>query len=122
MIIYDTMLFQVQPNNMKYNVIIPIIMIAHFIPTLYQARISFSQEYIHEAILNDHHDIERELDILKNEPFIAVSLGENCFFADHMKEHGIRIRSFPFDWDIDSFSALYNIIKNDFNGLLDLRI
>ncbi len=90
-------------------------------PILADREFSFTQEYVHEATLNNCHGLEEELSILKNEPFIAISLGENCFFANHLKEHGIRIRSFPFDWDITPFSALYNIIKNDFKGLLDLQ-
>lgn len=85
-----------------------------------QSEFSFDNEYVHENILNNNHDLHNELELLKNEPFIAISLGENCFFANHLKEHNLRIRSFPFDWDITPFHALYEIIKNDFQGLLDL--
>lgn len=91
------------------------------IPLIAQSEFSFDAEYVHENTLNNTFDLHNELVLLKSEPFIAVSLGENCFFANHLKEHGIRIRSFPFDWDITPFNALYEIIKNDFKGLLDLK-
>lgn len=97
------------------------LLISYFVITSPIQEFSFEDEYVQENILNSHHALDQELEILKNEPFIAISLGENCFFANHLKEHGIRIRSFPFDWDITSFSALYEIIKNDFKGLLNLK-
>ena len=72
------------------------------------------------SFLNSN-DLQKELEILKNEKFIAVSLGENCFPAAHIMDHQIRIRSFPFDWNITSFDSLYAIIENDFDGFLDLK-
>ena len=85
-----------------------------------EQRFSFPKEYAKEEALNIHA-LDEELALLKKEPFIAVSLGENCFPALHLRSHDIRIRSFPFDWDITPFSALYAILANNFEGFLDLK-
>ena len=84
-------------------------------------RFPFFQEYEKEDTLNKEHAIDSECDALKKERFITISLGENCFPALHLRLYGIRIRSFPFDWDITPFSALYDILSNDFEGFIDLQ-
>lgn len=81
----------------------------------------FPPEYVKEAIFNAEHDLKVEAEELKKEPFIIVSLGENCFPALHLREHGLRIRSFPFDWDITPFPALYSILYHNFEGFIDLK-
>lgn len=60
-----------------------------------------------------------EIEILKKQPFIAISLGENCNPAEHLVQHNIRIRSFPFDWNITSVESLCMLLTHDFEGLLD---
>lgn len=84
-------------------------------------RFSFPDEYNNEDKLNNTYALEAEMDLLRQEPFIVVSLGENCFPALQFREHNIRIRSFPFDWDITPFNALYNILSNDFDGFINLE-
>ena len=84
-------------------------------------RFSFPDEYAQEDAFNSQFEMNMEIEELKKEPFIAISLGENCFPALHFWEYGIRIRSFPFDWDITPFSALYAILENDFEGFIDLK-
>jgi hypothetical protein len=81
----------------------------------------FPQEYSVEGLLNAQCERETELQELKNERFIAISLGYNCFPAFHLRDHGLRIRSFPFDWNITPFKALYAILEHDFEGFVDLR-
>ncbi len=90
------------------------------ITALAQRKFSFPNEYGKESMENTQWTINAELELLKKEPFIAISLGENCFPALHLREHGIRIRSFPFDWDITPFPALYTVLKHDFDGFIDL--
>ncbi len=84
-------------------------------------KFSFSHEFNKEITLNNQHTDDVEIALLKKEPFIAISLGMNCFPALQLREHGIRVRSFPFDWDITPFSALYAILENDFRGFIDLK-
>ena len=79
----------------------------------------FLPEYLRENQQNNECSLADEMNDLKNKPFIAISLGQNCFPALHFREYGIRIRSFPFDWDITPFPALYAILENDFAGFLD---
>lgn len=67
------------------------------------------------------HKLDDEMEILKKEPCITISLGENCFPAIHASEHKVRIRSFPFDWNITPAQSLYDIFYNDFDGFLDLK-
>lgn len=71
------------------------------------------------SFLNENN-INVEMESLKQEPFIAISLGENCDPAMHLKEHNIRSRSFPFDWNIIPFPSLYSLIENDFDGMINL--
>jgi hypothetical protein len=56
---------------------------------------------------------------LKNQPFIAVSLGINCHIALILKFFNIRINSFPFDWNFTPFEALYGLIENNFVDILN---
>lgn len=74
-----------------------------------------------EGLLNTQCEHEAELQELKQERFIAISLGHNCFPAFHLRDHGLRIRSFPFDWNITPFNALYAILEHDFEGFIDLQ-
>lgn len=62
-----------------------------------------------------------EMDELKDEPFLAISLGYNCWPAAHLQDHALRKRSFPFDWLVTSFEAIYQILETDFYGFLDIR-
>lgn len=81
----------------------------------------FPQEYSIEMALNTQCEREAELQELKKERFIAISLGYNCFPAFHLRDHGLRMRSFPFDWNITPFNALYAILERDFEGFVDMQ-
>src|SRR5947209_282461 len=50
---------------------------------------------------------------------VAVSLGSRCEVAFQLAQHGYRDASFPFDWIVTPIGALYQLIENDFKGLLD---
>jgi hypothetical protein len=58
---------------------------------------------------------------LQQEKFIAISLGSNCFPANHLRDHDLHVRSFPFDWNVTLFESLYSLIENDFEGYFDLE-
>jgi len=58
---------------------------------------------------------------LKNEPFLAISFGYNCWPAAHLQDHILRKRSFPLDWIITPFDTLYKLLETDFCGFLDIR-
>lgn len=62
-----------------------------------------------------------EISALKNEPFLAISLGWNCWPASHLQDHALRKRSFPLDWMITSFETVYKLIETDFYGFLDIH-
>lgn len=81
----------------------------------------FPQEYSVEGAMNLQYEQDEEILQLKNEPFIAVSLGYNCVPALHLRDYGLRLRSFPFDWNITPFDAMYAILEHDFEGFLDLQ-
>lgn len=63
----------------------------------------------------------QELEDLKSEPFLAISLGHTCWPAAHLQDHALRKRSFPFDWMTTTFDSIYKLIETDFYGFLDLR-
>jgi len=66
-------------------------------------------------------NIEQELELLSKEPFINISLGWNCYVALGLNTFGLRIRSFPLDWNRTSFSGLCNLIENNLEGILELK-
>jgi hypothetical protein len=79
-------------------------------------------------VLSESHDFylsqidsSEEMDELKDEPFLAISLGHNCWPAAHLQDHALRKRSFPLDWLITSFDTIYQLFETDFNGFLDIR-
>lgn len=74
----------------------------------------------HKFVLSEKIDSE-EMDALKNEPFLAISLGYTCWPAAHLQDHALRKRSFPFDWMTTSFESIYKLLESDFYGFLDLR-
>lgn len=69
---------------------------------------------------NSIYQVEDDVELLRNEKFICISLGSMCFPAKHLTHHDLHLRSYPFDWNITPFEALYNIIDNDFESFFDL--
>jgi len=65
--------------------------------------------------------MENPLNELSGESFINISLGRNCWIATNLQEFGLRIRSFPFDWNVTSFDGLCQLIENRFEGFLDIK-
>lgn len=47
------------------------------------------------------------------------SLGSTCQVAFHLKRHGLRAASLPFDWGISTCACAFGIIDADFSGLFD---
>jgi hypothetical protein len=64
--------------------------------------------------------IDEDLNSLRNEKFICISLGSMCFPGVHLTDHGLHLRSYPFDWNITPFQALYRILQNDFVDFFNL--
>lgn len=60
-------------------------------------------------------------DEMYQQPYVAISLGANCISALHLTNHGIRIRSFPFDWNVTPFDSLCSLIANDFQDFCELK-
>ncbi len=57
------------------------------------------------------------LPIMSSDP-LCVSLGSMCTTALALRQLGLRSEAFPFDWIPTPFSALYEVIKNDFEHFL----
>ena len=53
---------------------------------------------------------------------ITIPLGSDCCVAYQMKEHGIRIASYPFDWCRSSIQQLIQCIIDDFKIFQTLDI
>ena len=51
-----------------------------------------------------------------------ISLGGNCSVAFHLKNLGLRIHSYPFDWAKVNINTLTNILQNDFTNFTNLNI
>jgi hypothetical protein len=51
-------------------------------------------------------------------PTIIISLGQACNVAGALRDNGLRVTAYPFDWTVSSFSALYNAINDDFEHFL----
>jgi hypothetical protein len=64
---------------------------------------------------------DADINALRTMPFIAISLGSNCAPALYFNYYGLRVRSFPFDWNISSADALRAVIQNRCEGWLDLK-
>ena len=67
------------------------------------------------------YQLDDDLESLKEMPFIALSLGENCAPALYLDHHHLRTRSFPFDWNIIPAGALYNLIRNHCDDWLSCK-
>ncbi len=92
-----------------------------FLNTIYASQdVYFKIDDTHDFYLSEVNCSE-EMQELKDEPFLAISLGYNCWPAAHLQDHALRKRSFPFDWLITSFEAIYQILETDFYGFLDMR-
>jgi len=83
-------------------------------------KISESHSFYLNQTTNTAESLE-DVSALKNEPFLAISLGYNCWPAAHLQDHALRKRSFPFDWMITSFETIYSLLETDFYGFLDTR-
>ncbi|MBI5274765.1 MAG: hypothetical protein HY860_06925 [Chlamydiales bacterium] len=46
--------------------------------------------------------------------YIIITLGENCVVTGSMELLKIKQESYPFEWNICSFSSVYECIKDDF--------
>lgn len=73
-----------------------------------------------EFYLSEMIDKE-EITALKNEDFLTISLGWNCWTGSHLQDHALRKRSFPLDWMITSFDTIYKLLETDFRNFLDIR-
>lgn len=47
-----------------------------------------------------------------------ISLGQACNVAGALRDNGLRMQAYPFDWTVSPFSALYNAINDDFKNFL----
>lgn len=57
----------------------------------------------------------------------VISLGQACNVAGALRDNGLRMNAYPFDWTVSPFSALYNAINDDFEhflqtGSLSIRV
>lgn len=53
-----------------------------------------------------------------NTKSIFISLGIRCLAAAQLKNHGLRLASYPFDWLDTDFDSLCNLLQNDFVDFL----
>lgn len=51
-----------------------------------------------------------------------ISLGENCSIAYQLKNLGLRVNSYPFDWSKININQLNKILENDFKDFSKLSI
>lgn len=51
-----------------------------------------------------------------------VSLGGNCAVTYHLNRLGIRKVAYPFDWCKIGYNNLVNVLRNNFEGFLDLEV
>lgn len=43
-----------------------------------------------------------------------ISLGQACTVAGALREYGIRVAAYPFDWIVSPFAGLYQALEDDF--------
>lgn len=53
---------------------------------------------------------------------LYISLGNTCAIAHQLKETGLRVCSFPFDWCKISMKQLNQVLNNNFNNFDELRV
>lgn len=58
---------------------------------------------------------------LKTKPII-IPLGSNCFQGFFLRDLKLRFLAYPFDWNITSLSAIYQLIENDFDGFCEKNL
>jgi hypothetical protein len=51
---------------------------------------------------------------------IVISLGYNCAAARHFQENYLSAAYYPFDWCFSEFESVYNAIRDDFKGFLEV--
>lgn len=47
-----------------------------------------------------------------------ISLGQSCTVAGALRDNGLRIQAYPFDWTVSPFNALYDSLAEDFQHFL----
>ncbi len=70
-----------------------------------------------ERRLNARHDAIRAM--VGSRPGTIVSLGSSCHMASILSSAGWRTASYPFDWIFSDFSAVIDMLDNDFRDFLD---
>lgn len=62
-----------------------------------------------------------QLDDIKGEYDIAISLGASCQTAEQLRKHGLRCFAGPFDWTVlESVPCLINAINNRFDNYFNI--
>ena len=48
-----------------------------------------------------------------------VSIGPDCFVAQHLRKYKLRRYAYPLDWAVSSPWSVYGLLKNNFEGFMD---
>ena len=56
--------------------------------------------------------------IIQINAITVISLGQACTVAGAMREYGIRITAYPFDWIVSPFQGLYQALSDNFEHFL----